>query len=66
MFVLGLELITWIVELFVGISRIELHTMLSFALPIANCLFVRCVRNVFQKAIEINDVDDLRLWPVSK
>ncbi|XP_039966449.1 uncharacterized protein LOC120778629 isoform X2 [Bactrocera tryoni] len=62
MFVLSFELMAWLVEVLVGATKLDLHTLFTFCLPVANYLFVRCVRNVFQNAIETNDVDDLRLW----
>ncbi|CAD7006242.1 unnamed protein product [Ceratitis capitata] len=62
MFALSFELILWLVEVLVGATKLDLHTLFTFSLPLANYLFVRCVHNVFQNAIETNDVDDLRLW----
>ncbi|XP_065361702.1 uncharacterized protein LOC135955287 [Calliphora vicina] len=62
MLVLGSELIIWITEVFSGVCKLELQTLCSFVLAIVNYLFVRCVQSVFQKAIEMNDVEDLRLW----
>lgn len=62
MFVLGAELTIWIIEVFSGVCKLELQTLLSFGLAIVNYLFVRCVQSVFQRAIEMNDVEDLLLW----
>ncbi|TMW41952.1 hypothetical protein DOY81_012968 [Sarcophaga bullata] len=62
MFVLSFELIIWLVEVFMGVCKIEMHNLLSFGLALANYWFVNCVQSVFQRAIELNTVDDLRLW----
>ncbi|XP_023303833.2 uncharacterized protein LOC111685784 [Lucilia cuprina] len=62
MLVLGCDLIIWITEVFSGVCKLELQTLFSFTLMIVIYLFVRCVQRVFQNAIEINDVEDLRLW----
>lgn len=66
MFVLGLELITWIMEIFLGTTKIDLQTIFSFALTIVNYLCVRCIQNVFQRALDMNDIDDLLLWKCFK
>ncbi|KAM7357930.1 uncharacterized protein ACRADG_003097 [Cochliomyia hominivorax] len=62
MYNLAAELIIWIIEVFSGVCKLELQTLFSFVLAIVNYMFVCCVQNVFQKAMEMNDVEDLRLW----
>lgn len=61
-FVLSFELITFILEILLGTTKLNLYVVLSFVLPLMNFWFVRCVKNVFEKAIEMNDTEDLKLW----
>lgn len=62
MFVLGFEFFTYVIEILVGAGKMDLQHILTFVLPLSNYFFVRCVRTVFVRAIEMNDVEDLRLW----
>lgn len=62
--VLAFELFAWLLDIFVGTSRLKLQTIFSFAMSVVNYWFVGCVRNVFQRAIDINAERELRLWTI--
>ncbi|XP_013119260.2 uncharacterized protein LOC106096189 [Stomoxys calcitrans] len=60
------EMITWLLNLSLGQTKMDLHTVCSILLPLAFHWLVACVRNVFRNAIDMKDLDKLRLWPIFK
>lgn len=66
LFILGLEFVYWLFEVVFGPNKVDASATISFLLPVITYLCVRCVYNIFLRAVELNDIENLLLWKRSK
>ncbi|XP_037896525.1 uncharacterized protein LOC119641761 [Glossina fuscipes] len=62
LFTLGLEFVYWLLEMLFGSNEVDASAAISFLLPVITYQCVRCVYNIFLKAVELNDIENLLLW----
>lgn len=62
MFIIGIDFVILILEILLNETELRFTTFLSEAFYMISVLFVRCVRNVFQDAVEQNETENLQLF----
>lgn len=60
--ILGLDFFIWVLEILTNETELLFTTVLSEVCYLCTVLLVRCVRNVFQVAVDQHDTDHLQLF----
>ncbi|XP_030382346.1 uncharacterized protein LOC115629887 [Scaptodrosophila lebanonensis] len=60
--VLALDFVVWCIEVLCGTQNVSIRSILSFLLPLISQYLVRCVKNVFEQALILDEADKLSFW----